>query len=174
MKKIGPILIALVLILFPLLTNAISPDQVTPENIAGGGVVKDVSAPIQNVSGIVGIAANVVKWIYVIFFITAVIYILFAAFAYLTESDDSEKIKVVHTRIKYAAIAITVALLAVGFELIIRNFLTTDGNNSSSGTNTGDYWRVNQGGNLPYDTTQFRVTPFNGNQPLPLPTDKIL
>jgi hypothetical protein len=129
------------LLISPLLTNAISPDQVTPKNIAGGDVIKVEKSPIQNVSGIVGIIANVVKWIYIIFFIIAVMYVLFAAFAYLTESDDSEKMKIVHSRIKYAAIAIAVALLAIGLELIVKNFLTTGGGDSG-GASTEDYWRV--------------------------------
>ena len=151
--KISIIILVSFLLISPLLTNAISPDQVTPENIAGGGVIKNISAPTQvrDVSGIVGIAANVVMWIYRIFFIIAVMYVLFAAFAYLTENDDAEKMKVVHTRIKYAAIAIAVAILAIGLEMIVKNFLTTGGGDSSGGTGGGDYWRVYpfQGGNRP-------------------------
>ncbi|MEK7114472.1 MAG: hypothetical protein AAB832_00180, partial [Patescibacteria group bacterium] len=150
----------------PLSTSAISPDQVTPENIAGGGVIKVEKSPIQNVSGIVGIAASVVRWIYVIFFIIAVMYVLFAAFAYLTENDDSEKMKVVHSRIKYAAIAIAIALLAIGLELIVKNFLTTGGGDSSGGTGGGDYWRVNQG-NLPTESQNVRWTPFGGDKTPP-------
>ena len=91
MVKILKLFFVIALLFLPLLTSAISPDQVTPENIAGGGVIKVEKSPIQNVSGIVGIAASVVRWIYVIFFIIAVMYVLFAAFAYLTENDDSEK-----------------------------------------------------------------------------------
>ncbi|MEK9168257.1 MAG: hypothetical protein AAB698_00450 [Patescibacteria group bacterium] len=149
--KISIIILVSFLLISPLLTNAISPDQVTPENIAGGGIVKVEKSPIQNVSGIVGIAASVVRWIYVIFFIIAVMYVLFAAFAYLTENDDSEKMKVVHTRIKYAAIAIAIALLAIGLEMIVKNFLTTGGGDSSGGAGGGDYWRVYpfQEGNQP-------------------------
>lgn len=160
--KIPIIILIGFLLISPLLTNAISPDQVTPENIAGGGVIKNVSAPTQvrEVSGIVGIAASVVKWIYIIFFIIAVMYVLFAAFAYLSESDDSEKMKVVHTRIKYAAIAIAVALLAIGLEMIVKNFLTTGGGNSGGGGTGEDYWRVNPGGNLPVDTDSWRWYPF--------------
>ncbi|MDP3015357.1 MAG: hypothetical protein Q8N28_03050 [bacterium] len=158
------------LLISPVLTNAISPESVTPENIAGGGVIKDVSAPTQvrDVSGIVGIVASVVKWIYIIFFIIAVMYVLFAAFAYLSEGDDAEKMKAVHNRIKYAAIAIAVALMAIGLEMIIKNFLITEGD--GRGANTGDYWRINPGGNLPIDTDSWRWYPFQkGNQPSPPP-----
>ena len=160
------LIIFLLIAAAPLSTSAISPDQVTPENIAGGGVIKVEKSPIQNVSGIVGIVASVVRWIYVIFFIIAVMYVLFAAFAYLTENDDSEKMKVVHSRIKYAAIAIAMAILAIGLELIVKNFLTTGGGDSSGGTGGGDYWRVNQG-NLPTESQNVRWTPFGGDKTPP-------
>ena len=166
MVKILKLFFVIALLFLPLLTSAISPDQVTPENIAGGGVIKVEKSPIQNVSGIVGIVAGVVKWIYIIFFIIAVMYVLFAAFAYLTENDDSEKMKVVHSRIKYAAIAIAVAILAIGLELIVKNFLTTGGGDSSGGTGGGDYWRVNQG-NLPTESQNVRWTPFGGDKTPP-------
>ena len=164
--KISIIILVSFLLISPLLTNAISPDQVTPENIAGGGVVNVAPAPIREIPGIVGIVAGVVKWIYIIFFIIAVMYVLFAAFAYLTENDDAEKMKVVHTRIKYAAIAIAIALLAVGLELIVKNFLTTGGGDSSGGTGGGDYWRVNQG-NLPTESQNVRWTPFGRDKTPP-------
>lgn len=173
--KIPIIILISFLLISPLLTSAISPDQVTPENIAGGGVIKNVSAPTQvrEVSGIVGIAANVVMWIYRIFFIIAVMYILFAAFAYLTGGDDVEKMTVVHNRIKYAAIAIAIAILAVGLELIVKNFLTTRGGDSG-GASTGDYWRVYPSGNTYgeiYNENYRRIYPFQkGNQPSTPPT----
>lgn len=165
--KIPIIILIGFLLISPLLTSAISPEQVTPENIAGGGVVKVAAAPIQNVSGIVGIAASVVRWIYIIFFIIAVMFVLFAAFAYLSGGDDVEKMTVVHSRIKYAAIAVAIALLAVGLELIVKNFLTTGGGDGGGGTGGGDYWRVNSGGNLPVDTDSWRWQPLGGDKTPP-------
>ncbi len=157
------------LLISPILTSAISPESVTPENIAGGGVIKANPSPIQNVSGIVGVVASVVRWVYIIFFIIAVMYVLFAAFAYLSGGDDVEKMKVVHDRIKYAAIAIAVALMAVGLEMIVKNFLTTGGN-GGGGANTEDYWRINPGGNLPTPTDSWRSYLFQKeNQPSPPP-----
>jgi len=77
------------------------------------------------VGGLVDVLKNVVRWIYVIFFIFAVMFIIFAAFSYLTAGGDAEKVDKAKNRIVYAAVAIAVALLAVGFEAIIRNFLAT-------------------------------------------------
>ena len=65
----------------------------------------------------------VVRWVYIIFFVIAVLMILFAAFTYLTAAGNEEKVKKARDSIIYAAVAVAVALLAVGFEQIIRTFL---------------------------------------------------
>ncbi len=79
------------------------------------------------VSGLVDVLRNVVRWIYVIFFIIAVMFILFAAFSYLTAGGEPEKLNKAKSQIIYAVVALAVALLAVGFEVIIRNFLGAPG-----------------------------------------------
>jgi len=81
----------------------------------------------STVGGIVDVLRGVVRWVYIIFFIVAVMFILFAAFNYLTAGGDAEKITTAKNQLIYAAIAIVVALLAVGFEVIIRNFLASPG-----------------------------------------------
>ena len=75
------------------------------------------------VGGLVDILRNVVRWVYIIFFVLAVMWILLAAFNYLTAGGEAEKITKAKNMLIYAAVAIVVALLAVGFETIIRNFL---------------------------------------------------
>jgi hypothetical protein len=77
-----------------------------------------------SVGGIVDIIRAIVRWVYIIFFILAVLFILFAAFSYLFSAGDPEKVATAKNRIIYAAIAVAVAFLAVGFETIIRIFLT--------------------------------------------------
>ena len=78
-----------------------------------------------SVGGIVDVLRSVVRWIYIIFFIIAVMFVLFAAFSYLTAGGDPERVTTAKNQIIYAAIAIAVALLAVGFEQIIRTFLSS-------------------------------------------------
>lgn len=91
-------------------------------NIPGVGIVGP-----STVGGIVDIIRQVVRWVYIIFFIIAVLLIIFAAFTYLTAGGDPEKVAEAKNRLIYAAVAIAVAFLAVGFEVIVRNFLTTPG-----------------------------------------------
>ena len=87
-----------------------------------------MKSPINEPNQFLDVIASVVKWTYAIFFIITVMFVLFAAFNYLTGGDDAEKIKSAHQQIMYAAIAVAIALLAVGFSLIIQRFL-----NPSSG-----------------------------------------
>ena len=89
----------------------------------------------ETAEGLKGVVAAVVRWIYVIFFIIAVLFLLFAAYAYLTAKGDPETIKNVHNQLIYAAIAIVVALIAVSVDLIIKNFITTGGQGGG-----GTYW----------------------------------
>lgn len=77
------------------------------------------------VSGMVDIVRSVVKWVYVIFFIIAVLFILMAAFTYLTAGGDAEKVKSAHNQIIYAAVAIVVALIAVSVDTMVSTFLST-------------------------------------------------
>ena len=80
-------------------------------------------SPINEPNDFLGVIASIAQWIYAIFFITAVAFILFAAFNYLTGGDEPEKIKTSHKQLTYAAIAIVIALTAVGASLIVKTFL---------------------------------------------------
>ncbi len=102
----------------PLLTMAIAPGT-----IPGAGDVGLPESPIDTASGGLRVIANIVRWVYILFFIIAVLFILFAAFNYLSGATHPEKIKASHDQIIYAAIAIAVALLAVGASTIIQNFI---------------------------------------------------
>ena len=77
------------------------------------------------VSGTVDVIKNIVRWVYIIFFIVAVLFILMAAFTYLTAGGDAEKVKTAHNQIIYAAVAIVVALIAVSVDTIVSTFLST-------------------------------------------------
>lgn len=78
---------------------------------------------ITTVSGLVGVIAKIVTWTYTVFFIIAVLLILFAAFKYLTARGDPEAISTAHKSIIWAAVAIAVAFLSVAAEMIITDFL---------------------------------------------------
>jgi len=89
--------------------------------------IPGISSPLANntVGGLMGIVKSIVTWIYTLFFILAVLFILFAAFTYLTAGGDETKVAKAKNQLIYAAVAIAVALLAVGFSTIIQNFFNS-------------------------------------------------
>ncbi|MEK7658134.1 MAG: hypothetical protein AAB366_03045 [Patescibacteria group bacterium] len=103
-------------------------------------------SPVKSVNDVIRILNNIVKWTYTIFFIAAVFFILLAAYKFLFAQDDPEKIKSAKNQIIYAVIAIIVALLAVSFPVIIKDFL---GGGSSSGGEVYGPPNPNSGETLP-------------------------
>jgi FtsH-binding integral membrane protein len=103
------------------------------------------SSPIDSVSKGVKILSSIVGWTYRVFFILTVLFVLMAAYKYLTKADEAEKIKEARQQLIYAAIAVVVALLAVGFSAIIGNFLENPNPPADSEPNGG------QGGPLSPD-----------------------
>ncbi|MDP3015356.1 MAG: hypothetical protein Q8N28_03045 [bacterium] len=119
--------ILLILIIFVSLFfyNISAASTIVPGTIPDAGEIGVQNSPITEPNQFLDVIAGVVKWTYAIFFIITVMFVLFAAFNYLTGGGDPEKIKTAHKQIMYAVIAIAVALLAVGFSLIIKQFLGT-------------------------------------------------
>lgn len=101
---------------------------ITPGSLPGASDLGIPEAPVKTSGGLLNILADSVGWVYTIFFVVAVLFIIFAAFNFLTAQGDPEKIKKARSQIMWAVVAIIVALMAVGMRLIIENFL--QGNNT--------------------------------------------
>jgi len=69
------------------------------------------------------IFSNIVRWLYTLFFILAVLFILLAAYNYIQGGTDENKLKTAKNQLKYAVISIAIALLATGFSVVIKEFL---------------------------------------------------
>lgn len=67
---------------------------------------------LEELFGATGTFCTIFKWLFAILIAVAVIFILLAAYGYLTGGGDPEKVKVANKRILFAAIAVIVALLA--------------------------------------------------------------
>jgi NAD/NADP transhydrogenase beta subunit len=66
---------------------------------------------------------TVVKWIYTIIFIVAVLFILLAAFNFITSKGDQTKVQTAKKQLLYAVIGIAVALLSYGVVNLVQNSL---------------------------------------------------
>ncbi|MBI2515041.1 hypothetical protein HYV91_02560 [Candidatus Wolfebacteria bacterium] len=108
----------LFLVPHPLALAAITPGQVPT-----AGDLDVTPSPVNSPQDLERVTKNATSGFYVSFFILAVLFILIAAYKYLFAMGDVEKLKSARLMLIYAAIAIAVALMAVSFELIIKNFL---------------------------------------------------
>jgi len=79
-------------------------------------------APVTSLNGVVQVICTAVSWMFTFLIVLAVVFVLFAAFKYLTAAGDPEKVKGASHTLIYAAVAVVVAILARGFPLIIGSF----------------------------------------------------
>ena len=89
--------------------------------LPGGGAPNPSN--ISDIQGLYAVVTRILGWVYTLFFVGAALFILFAAFTYLTSGGDPEKVGNAKNQIIYAAIAIVVALLAFALDRIVANFL---------------------------------------------------
>lgn len=118
-KEFSPSIIALVL---PALAFA----QQTPTLPQGGSGVPTTN--INGVSGVLSELCTIFGWAFVFLIVLAVIFVIVAAFRYLTAAGDPEKVKAAGTMLLYTAVAIGVALLAKAVPLVVGSFLGSSGN----------------------------------------------
>jgi len=100
---------------------------------------------VENVSQVVKITIDIVRWAYTIFFIIAVFMILMAAYTYLTAQANPEKITKATNQIIWASVAIAVALIAVSVNVIVRSFIGGNGG-GGGGTPTSPTYNSSQTG----------------------------
>jgi Type IV secretion system pilin len=120
-KEFSPSIIALVL---PALAFA----QLNPPPSGGG--VTPVTVPQGNITSLTGVLqllCNVFGWAFYFLMILAVIFVIYAAFKYLTAAGNPESVKSAGSVLLYAAIAIAVALLAKAVPLVVGSFLGASG-----------------------------------------------
>jgi len=79
--------------------------------------------PITDIDQIFDILKTVVQYVYTIFFIVAILFILIAAFNFLTAKGDPTKVQGARSQITWAVVAIIIALISVGAAQIIGSFL---------------------------------------------------
>lgn len=103
-----------------LLVNNLVFAQYTAQNGANQ-LCQGSSCPITTPSGIFNILKTIVQWTYTIFFVVAVLFILIAAFNFLTAQGDPTKINSAKNQILWACVAIAIALIAVGAAKLSKN-----------------------------------------------------
>jgi len=95
-----------------------------------GGAVNPSPVPqghITSLQGILNTVCIVFDWAFYFLIALAVLFIIVAAFKYLTAAGDPEKVKGAGSTLLYAAIAVGVALLARAVPLVVASFLGATG-----------------------------------------------
>jgi len=77
-------------------------------------------------SDLLSLIQTITNWFAAIFFVIAVIFIILAAFGYLTAGGEEEKVSKAKKQLVYAVVAIVVALLAFFIPTIIQDILGID------------------------------------------------
>ena len=75
-------------------------------------------------AGLLGRVQLIGNWVFAIFLAISLIYIVLAAFQFVTGGGDPEQVSAARQKLIYAAVGIAIALLAAGFPLILRNIVT--------------------------------------------------
>jgi len=96
--------------------------EISPE-----GPTNFLGSPVETFSQPMTILLSAIAWIYTIFFIVAVLFLLIAAYHFILGGQSEDHVKKAKAQIKYAIIAIVVALVASGISVAIEWFLGTGG-----------------------------------------------
>lgn len=118
-KEFSPTIVALVLPALAMAQTLPNPTAPTPVAVPQGQVT--------SLQGVLQLMCTVFAWAFYFLIVIAVIFVIVAAFKYLTAAGNPEKVKSAGATLLYAAIAIGVALLARAVPLVVGSFLGASG-----------------------------------------------
>lgn len=78
---------------------------------------------ISTIGSLIALLNVGITWIFGILLVLAVIFLLYAAFLYLTSGGDAEKTEKAKSFLLYAIIAIVIAVLSRGIVALVRSFI---------------------------------------------------
>lgn len=114
--KASAVLALLATVMVPVMAGA----QANVPPPPPGPIVTDVSSTYSFIDSMVNI-------LFTILMILAVIFIIWAAFLYLTAAGNTEKLEKAQQQILYAVIAIVIAVLAKSVPWVVYNFILNRG-----------------------------------------------
>ena len=75
-------------------------------------------------SGLVGLVQSLTNWLFVGFLLTAVVFVIMAAFQFLTGGGDPVSTGAARKKLMWAAIAVIIAVLARAVPLVVQKIIT--------------------------------------------------
>tara|TARA_Y100000310_G_C19994428_1_gene495581 strand:- start:4 stop:387 length:384 start_codon:yes stop_codon:yes gene_type:complete len=92
-------------------------DPPTDQGLPPDAKVPGTGAELLTRIGLIG------NWVFAIFLAMSLIYIVLGAFQFVTGGGDPEQVSAARQKLIYAAVGIAIALLAAGFDDVLRNIL---------------------------------------------------
>ncbi len=90
---------------------------------------------VSTFARLIQVICTLVGYAFALLIVLAVIFVIYAAFLYLTAAGDPEKVKKANSTILYAAIAVAVALLAKSMPFLVASILQVNiGTGNTCGT----------------------------------------
>lgn len=80
------------------------------------------NANVNNLQGVINTICAIAGWMFAFLVVLAIIFVLVAAFKYLTAGGDPTKVSSANYMLIYAAVAIAIGLLARGFPFFVSSF----------------------------------------------------
>ncbi|MCL5006577.1 MAG: hypothetical protein M1153_00290 [Patescibacteria group bacterium] len=80
------------------------------------------TSPISSVQQIKPFLTTLLSWGYFFFFFLTAVFVLWAAFDYLTAGGDEKKLASAKNKILYAVVAVVIALIATGINAFVGSF----------------------------------------------------
>lgn len=92
---------------------------------SGSGIDRVYAVPRSRLDfgNFLDIINRVIDWFFTLLLVLAVVFILWAAFKYLTAGGDEEKVGSAHKILLWAVVAIAVALLSQGLVFIVQQLV---------------------------------------------------
>jgi hypothetical protein len=122
MNKIKTIGLTIVSSVLPLLASA---QGLEKYGAAGGPPASMAGANTINTGNVQEQVGNILNWVFYFFIVLAVVFILIAAFSYLTAGGDEQKITKAKNELIYAIIAVVIAVLAKSIVALIAGIAGT-------------------------------------------------
>jgi hypothetical protein len=114
-KEFGPTLMVLAMPVMAFAQSIPNPNPTTPTTVPQGNITS-LQSVLQSL-------CTVFAWMFYFLIVLAVIFVIYAAFKYLTAGGNPENVKAAGSVLLYAAVAIGVALLARAVPLVVGSFL---------------------------------------------------
>jgi hypothetical protein len=94
---------------------------------SGSGITDVIEVPqgARNwrFTNFLNVVNTIIDWMFTILLVLSVVFILWAAFKYLTAGGDEEKVGAAHKMLLWAVVAIAVALLSQGVIFIVQELV---------------------------------------------------